>query len=354
MTDKEEARGVSATQTKMIAIVAGVLVLAVIAFILLTGRSDVLSSIPGIGKKPTCPLTGLDPARKGVTDRPAIAVKVENNPDAYPLSGLDKAEVVNEELVEGGITRFMLLFHCTDADPVGPIRSSREIDPAIMEPITHILAAAGGNAQVRKILSKYDVDLIDEPHAGTAMFRKDRPGYSSEHTLYGNTAKLRKLGEKKYSDAPPDDIFKFGKPSGKSKAARSIDIQFSQVETIHYAYKNGHYERSDYGQPLKMENGKTVAPENVLIEEHTYNLSKITDVAGTHSTHIADPTGRGKAVLFRDGRAYTGTWSRSSIDDPVALKLANGDDMVLKPGQTVIELVPNKKGELSGSYSFGK
>lgn len=342
-------------QKKIAAIAAAVVVVAAVAFALIAGRSGGALSLPGISKPSTCQLTGLKPRHAKLLDRAALAVKVENNPQAYPLSGLDKADVVNEELVEGGITRFMPIFGCSDANPVGPIRSSREIDPAIMEPMTKNLAGAGGNAQVRKVLNKYDVNLIDESAAGSAMFRRSRPGYSSEHTLYGNTAKLRKIGEKKFSDAPPDDVFKFGSaPSGKSKRATSISIDFSQVETIKYIYSRGHYLRSDYDAPLKMENGKQLAPSNVVIEEHTYNLSKITDVAGTHSTHISDPTGKGKAVLFRDGKAYPGTWSRDSIDGVTSLKLNNGDDMVLHPGQTVIELVPNGKGQLNGSFSFGK
>lgn len=340
---------------KTIAIGTAVVVVAAVAFVLISSRSGGGLSLPGISKPPpsTCQLSGRKPHSRSLLSRPALAVKVENNPEAYPLSGLDKAEVVNEELVEGGITRFMAIYGCTDADPVGPVRSSREIDPAIMEPITRILAAAGGNAQVRKILRKYHVDLIDEEAAGSAMFRRSRPGYSSEHTLYGNTVKLRKIGEKKYSDPPPSDVFEFGPPpSGKSQKATSISINFSHAETIQYRYSHGRYLRSDYGHPLKMENGHQLAPNNVLIEEHIYNLSKITDVAGAHSTHIADPTGAGKAVLFRDGRAYFGKWSRDSIDGVTSFKLRNGDNMVLHTGQTVIELVPNQKGQLKGSFSY--
>lgn len=86
----------------------------------------------------------------GDPKRAAVAVKVENDPSAYPLSGLDDAEVVYEEVVEGGVTRFMAIYHCTGSGKVGPVRSSRIVDAAIMRPITHILAASGGNAQVIK------------------------------------------------------------------------------------------------------------------------------------------------------------------------------------------------------------
>lgn len=282
-------------------------------------------------------------------------MKIENNPQAYPLSGLDKAEVVNEELVEGGLTRFMALFDCTDADPVGPVRSTREIDPAIMEPTTRILGAAGGNNQVRAILHRYHVDLIDESTAGDAMFRRARVGYSSEHTLYANTSKLRKIGEKKWDKPPPAGLFKFGAPpKGKFKKATRVSLSFSHAETIRYVYKRGRYLRSDYGRPLRMEHGKQVGPSNIVIEEHTYDLSKITDIAGVHSTSIKDPTGKGKAVVFRDGRVYKGTWKRPSISAPVKFSLKGGKEMTLHTGQTFIELLPDHKGQLKGDYTYSR
>ena len=38
------------------------------------------------------------------------------------------ADLVVEELVEGGITRFAAVFHSRNSDPVGPIRSARSTD----------------------------------------------------------------------------------------------------------------------------------------------------------------------------------------------------------------------------------
>src|SRR5205085_6622813 len=59
---------------------------------------------------PPFPLTGLpstDPAHLG---RQALVVKIENHPAARPQSGLDAADVVYEEQVEGGLTRFIAVF----------------------------------------------------------------------------------------------------------------------------------------------------------------------------------------------------------------------------------------------------
>src|SRR5258707_6884131 len=78
---------------------------------------------------PIAPLTGLVVARGSpLLMRPALAVKIENTPDARPQSGLEKADIVVEEQVEGGITRFIAIFQSQDARVIGPVRSARPED----------------------------------------------------------------------------------------------------------------------------------------------------------------------------------------------------------------------------------
>lgn len=343
----------TSTAKKGIAIGAGVLLLAGGAYFLLTNKEN----IPVVGEAfedPTCPLSGEETANEALLDRAAVAVKIENSPAAYPLSGLDEAEVVYEEQVEGGLTRFLAIYHCTDSDLAGPIRSSREVDPSIMSPYTRILAAAGGNPGVRANLEEFDIILIDENAAGGAMERVSRPGISTEHTLYGDTKALRKIGQKKFKDAPTEDIFEFGDAPDGGKKTTAIDLSFGS-SSMGFEWKQGAWFRTDDGAPLTMENGDQLSFDNVIIEEHTVNLStEFADVLGTPSPVIADVTGEGKAYLFRDGRMYAGVWIRESEDDPVRFETKDGDALVLKAGNTMIELLPNAKGEIKGSFDREK
>jgi hypothetical protein len=90
----------------------------------------------------------------------------------------------------------------------------------------------------------------------------------------------------------------------------------------------------------------------VIIEQHQVNFSKtIRDVAGNPSVEIADVTGSGDAVLFRDGMMFEGRWLRKTVESAVVYRTADGGRMVLDPGTTWIELLPDAKGELKGIYS---
>lgn len=347
------------TKTKRaVAIGGGVAVLAAGAFWLLGKRGVDIPGVPDVVNPDpvaTCPLSGEEPRKESLIDRPAVAVKIENSQVAYPLSGLDEAEVVFEELVEGGVTRFMAVYHCTDSDKAGPVRSARAVDPEIMSPITHILAYSGQNGPVLKALEEADVVRLNEDEAGAGLERIPREGYSSEHTLYAHTSELRKIGQKEYSDAPSDDLFEFGDINDGAKKAASITINFNLSNTIKYEWSDGQWLRFEGDEPFVMESGDQLGVDNVLIEEHQVDLSDtIVDVNGTPSTEIADATGTGKAVLFRDGKAIVGKWTRESIDDPVSFTTKSGDTMVLTPGSVWIELVPSDKGEVKGSFDFAR
>ena len=329
-----------------------VLVLAGGAFAMLAARDE--GGLPLIGGEPvTCPLTGLEPANEARVERPAVAVKIENSVAARPLSGLEDAEVVFEELVEGGVTRFMALYHCTDARKAGPVRSARVVDPSIMVPLTRILAFSGANQPVKEALADAGVVTIDESSADDAVFRVDRPGVSSEHTLYASTPKLRRIGARSYDEPPPDDVFSFGESPVKGRRARTVTVVFSAASTVVWQWSDGSWLRFEGSDPAMAESGEQLVATNVLIEEHDVDLSDdIVDSAGNPSVEISDVTGSGRAVLFRDGRAIAGRWVREELEGPVRFETRSGEEMVFAPGTLWIELVPSDRGEVKGSFSY--
>ncbi len=300
-----------------------------------------------------CPLSGVTIPGKVDIERAAVAVKIENSPAAYPLSGLQDAEIVYEELVEGGITRFLAIYHCTDSKKAGPVRSARIIDPAIMQSITRVLAAAGGNDIVRKALDKAKLVHFDEDTAGKAMRRVERPGISSEHTLYASTDAIRKLARKRFDEPPPEGLFRFGDLTGETREVKSVTIQFGGGALITYKWTGDAWRRSDGGSPLKMEDGPPIEVDNVLIEQHRVVYSdRLFDVVGNPSIEIADPKAGGKAILFRDGQVIEGRWTRRSEKEAVRFLTNSGEEMVFAPGSIWIELLPDPKGEVNGAITI--
>ncbi|HET9769741.1 MAG TPA: DUF3048 domain-containing protein, partial [Acidimicrobiia bacterium] len=109
-------------------------------------------NVPAAPTTAASPLTGL-PMDIKRSKRPALVVKIDNAPKARPQVGLNQADVVFEEGVEGGITRFAALFHSEESKPVGPVRSARTTDIKLLSALRHpLFAYSGANATFQRYI----------------------------------------------------------------------------------------------------------------------------------------------------------------------------------------------------------
>jgi hypothetical protein len=301
---------------------------------------------------PTCPLTGVEISDEAVLDKPAVAVKIENSPQARPQTGLEHADVVFEEIVEGGITRFMAIYHCQVSDKVGPVRSARFDDPKFAKPFTSVLVYSGANATVNRELAAQGLVLVSEDGGSDGLFR-DPPGTYTTHSLFADVKQVRRLKEVRKLDPPPADLFGFGELTNPSKKARRVTLNFTASNTIEYRWEGNAWARYEAGAPFMTAAGDQIAPANVLVLVVDVNASStIVDVAGNPSPMI-DFSGRGKALLFRDGSVVKGTWEVGPDGVP-SFSDKEGTEMVFAPGSTWIELIPSQAGTVKGSFDFSK
>src|ERR1035437_7396832 len=141
---------------------------------------------------PIAPLTGLpDPSGTALT-RPALTVKIENDINSLPQWGVDQADVVYEEIVNGGITRLAAIFNQNAPAKIGPVRSVRPTDPQIVFPLAGLFAFYGGAQYAIDSISTAPLKLVDESSAGNAMFRD--PNRVAPYNLYGITPRLFAFG----------------------------------------------------------------------------------------------------------------------------------------------------------------
>ena len=118
---------------------------------------------------PVAPLTGLpDADRRVASKRCAITVKIDNTQAGHPKYGVDQADVVYEEVVEGGITRLAAIFNSHDPDRVGPVRSVRKTDQSLVWPIGGVFAYSGGAPYAIASINTAPVVRLDETRAGSA------------------------------------------------------------------------------------------------------------------------------------------------------------------------------------------
>jgi hypothetical protein len=296
-----------------------------------------------IGKPDTCPLTGAKPKSGSVPDRPALAIKVENLPEARPQAGLQFADVIYEEPVEGGITRFIVLYQCHDAKRVGPVRSARFTDLDILPQYgtQTLFGYAGGAPKVEQRVQQSGlVDLgFQQPKAAHAFVRD--PNRSAPHNLYTSTEALYRAGGT--GGGLPAKVLSFSsKVPSTATPASKVNLDFSGSANVFWTYKKSQdlWVRSYDTGPADLEGGRSIVARNVVVQIVKLKNTGIVDAAGNPSPEVI-ATGTGACWVFRDGRVIRGTWTRPTLADLTTYRDASGNAISLAPGTTWIELLPN-------------
>ncbi|HEV2426652.1 MAG TPA: DUF3048 domain-containing protein [Acidimicrobiales bacterium] len=292
-----------------------------------TSSTTTTTTPPG----PFAPLTGRPDPTRITAHRPAVTVKIDNTPEAHPQYGLRQADVVYEEIVEGGITRLAAVFNSAAPARVGPVRSVRRTDREIVTAIGGIFVFSGGAAYAIKSIETAPVKLFDESNAGTMMFRSsNRP---PPHNLFANVSRLIHQGGR---PRPPHPLFAYGPgPGVKLRAARAFSVDFPSGYAVSYAWdqRTASWDRSIFGAPDRDATGRRVSPANVVVMWVHY-LGGV-GVEGAEAVLA----GRGTAEVFTRHGAVMATWTRSALTRPVRYRSrATGATIRLAPGQTWVEL----------------
>ncbi len=292
----------------------------------------------------TCPLTGTPAPGGTVPTRPALGIKIGNLTGDRPSDGLNQADIVFEEPVEGAITRLVAVFQCQGAPLVGDLRSAREPDVGILSQLSDpLFVHAGGIIPVIDLLAA--APLIDknlyQGDDGSAIILER--GRVAPYSTFVNTASLWALDPSDVT--PPAPIFQFSTtlPSGSvAGSGTSVHIPFSSTSDVTWEWNapSGKYLRFYSGVPDTLVDGSQTAATNVVIMSvQTLTGPWVENSEGAHEVEVT-ATGTGPLMVMRNGVAITGTWSRSSLTQPATLTTTGGAPITLQPGNTWEELVP--------------
>ncbi|MEP7055675.1 MAG: DUF3048 domain-containing protein [Actinomycetota bacterium] len=262
---------------------------------------------------------------------PVVAVKVNNNFPGLPQSGLDQADVIYEELIEGGETRLCAIFSTQRPNVVGPIRSARETDIELLAQYGRIdLAFSGANRLMLGVVRR--ANLVDARwDAVPAAYTELKNG---RHAPYRVHASIPKLLARTSPVNAHDVGFRFGSSHSPSSAARTVTIHWpGMTNTIRY-------DASTRRWTVYIGSHRQVTVDNLIVQYVKIKQTGFTDVVGNH-TPLARTLGSGKVMVFRDGRAVDGSWHRQFMKSPTIMLDSKRQHLLLRPGSTFVMLVPN-------------
>jgi hypothetical protein len=266
--------------------------------------------------------------------RPALAVKIDNHPDARPQSGLNQADIVYEELVEGGITRFVAIFHSTDADPVGPVRSGRTSDLHILTNLNRpLFGSSGGNDGVLSDLRQANLSSVIENDAPSAYYRDN--SRDAPHNLYTRTAAL--YAANRGDAGEPPHVFSFlgaGEPQTAGQPSHGVTVRVGN-DRVDWTWTGAGWQRTVNGVAEADAAGVAIQPTNVIVQFTSYGVSS----ADANSPE-AEVVGSGPVWVFSGGRMVQGTWSRPTPESVTQYLDTAGTEIQLSPGRTWNTLPP--------------
>ena len=296
----------------------------------------------------TAPLTGVQyedtTPEAAQLKKPSVACKIDNGSEApRPQSGLNSTDIVFDELVEGGLTRLVAIWHSTQPDGIGPVRSIRPMDPDITSSFGGIVCFSGGQAVFVNMIKAAPVFVASETteqDKGTFSRSTDR---EAPHNVIVN---VLKLATDHPELTPPAPQFQFGKDvqtssaSAIGEAVTKFEVKFPQASALWTASSDGSkWLRTQDGRPLldKLD-GAQVAATNIVVMQVRIDRSYL----GKKYAHIPKTVmvDTGKSWIFSGGKMIEATWSKASATSPIVLTDAAGSPVLLAPGNTWVELMP--------------
>lgn len=292
------------------------------------------------------PYSGLPMPEERISRRP-LAVMFDNLIKARPQKGLDQADIVYEVLVEGLITRYMAIYHATIPGEIGPIRSARPYFVRLaLENDGYYSHIGGSNQAFADIvhLNVADLDGMNVP-ASTYWRKSHKPKpnnmYSSGEVLYSV------VSQRKYRDTVKGSFWTFGIPEGLADAEEDLAFKIvykapnakdSVGYFVEFVYndKATLYERSVNGKPHVDEGtGEQLTAKSIIIQRVK---TKVIDDVGRLEVSVV---GSGDGYYMYAGKRLPITWEKTSEAERTQFYDAQGQPLVIAPGQLWIQLVPS-------------
>ncbi|MGI8701347.1 MAG: DUF3048 domain-containing protein [Nocardioidaceae bacterium] len=283
------------------------------------------------------PLTG-EPRTGKLPDHPVYVVKVDNTSSAAPQLGLDGADMVVQELVEGGITRLAVFYYSSIPDRVGPVRSMRASDIGITEPANAFIVASGAAGKTMMLLNEAGINRITE---GAAGFYRSSTRYAP-YNLMMHLPALAGHVNREWSP-PTKPYLPFGPASRFTGTipVRHVTATFSGAHTDDWLLEGSKWVRTN-SYAL---GGHDFAVDNILVLRVQVGDAGYLDPGGNPVPETFF-YGSGDATLIHGDRAVRGTWHKDGTRGAVTLQSTDGKPITVPAGHTFIELVPANGGSL--------
>jgi len=301
----------------------------------LTGTSDLPKLSSGKEEAKNF-FTGLAGDNKQI-----LVVKIDDTNAAHPQIGVESADVVYVEQVEGGLTRLAAIYTSKLPPLIGPIRSARISDIELLAQFGRVgFAYSGAQSKMRPVIAAANLENLSAERNPPSIYGKDpnRPGPVDMILKPDLLLERANANPKIRIETATASVFPFGDaPKGETNTAIAKIKWPSAKYELRWDSTNEKWLIYFNEKPNIAANGEQLYADTAIIQIVSITPSIYGDKFG-EITPFSKTTGSGKAVMLRDGLSYQISWQRNLETDLTTWKSEDGGVANFKPGRTWIFL----------------
>ena len=301
----------------------------------LTGNTD-LPKLPLVKEPAKNFFTGLAGENKQI-----LVVKIDDTNAAHPQIGVESADVVYVEQVEGGLTRLAAIYTSKLPPLIGPIRSARISDIELLAQFGRVgFAYSGAQSKMRPVIAAANLENLSAERNPPSIYGKDPDRQGPVDMILKPDLLLERANAnpKIRIETATASVFPFGDaPKGETNTAVAKVKWPSAKYELRWDSTNEKWLIYFNQKPNMAANGEHLYADTAIIQIVSITPSIYSDKFG-EITPFSKTTGSGKAVMLRDGFSYQISWQRNLETDVTTWMSEDGGVANFKPGRTWIFL----------------
>ena len=270
-----------------------------------------------------------------------LVVKIDDTNAAHPQIGIEDADLVYVEQVEGGLTRLAAIYTSKLPPLIGPIRSARISDIELLAQFGRVgFAYSGAQSKMRPVIAEANLENLSAERNPPSIYGKDPNRIGPVDMILKPDLLLERANAnpKIRIETATASVFAFGDaPKGETNTAIAKIKWPSAKYELRWDSANEKWLIYFNEKPNMAANGEHLYADTAIIQIVSITPSIYGDKFG-EITPFSKTTGSGKAVMLRDGFSYQISWQRNLETDVTTWKSEDGDVANFKPGRTWIFL----------------
>jgi hypothetical protein len=307
--------------------------IAAATLLLLTGCSAIADLLPQAAE------INVLSGREGLNG-PVLAVKIDDTNAAHPQIGLEDADVVYIEQVEGGLTRLAAIFSSRIPERVGPVRSARISDMDILKQYGRVaFAYSGAQKKLLPVIEAANLQNLGAQSQPPSIYTTDPNRVPPVAMVLRADLLMAKVVEKNYQVTSAKNVgWSFGKAPEGGKPTQSVIMHWPAARySAEWSESESRWLLSHNSTLDVADSGKTLGPTTLVIQMVSITDSEYHDKVGG-VTPFSQTVGIGRGFILRDGKTFIALWSRPTDTDGTTWTLADGSEIRFAPGQIWVAL----------------